>query len=72
MALIHLQNLKKNPHHKTKDQTYIVKTLAVTHSTETIYHPAAGSGEGGHEQEDMAYRGLVAFSIPMPGPQHNP
>ncbi len=37
-----------------------------------IENVAAGSGEGGQEQEDMAYIRLVAFSIPMPGPQHNP
>jgi hypothetical protein len=72
MALIHLQDLKKNPNHKNKNQAFIEKTLAPTHLTENISHLAAGSGEGGQEQEDMAYRGLVAFSIPMPGPQHSP
>jgi hypothetical protein len=63
MALIHLQNLEKNPHHKNKDQAYTaLKHLAGTHSTENIHLWAAGSGEGGQEQEDMAYRGLVALA----------
>ena len=57
---------------KNKDQTYTVKHFALTHLTENIHLLAAGSGEEGLEQEDMAYRGLVAFSIPKPGPQHNP
>jgi hypothetical protein len=65
MALIHLQNLKKNPHHQNKDQTYIVKLFAVTHSTENIHLLAAGSGEGGHEQEYLAYKGLVNIIIPI-------
>jgi hypothetical protein len=47
MALIHLQNLEKNHHHKNKDQAYTVKHLAGAHSTENIHLWAAGSEEGG-------------------------
>ena len=42
--------MKKNPHHKIKEQTDTVTNLAVTYVTENIHLLAAGSGEGGLER----------------------